>query len=88
MDVALQTDISTPANGTEELLIVRSRWNGQGAGRSDAYLTGGDLGVLTYTESECWGTSQMVAFFRNNLSLEAHGEEADCAFQEASFYER
>ncbi len=52
MDVAWLGDAT--GNGEEEAHVVRSRWTRQGEGRSDAYLTGGQLGDAAGTVSECW----------------------------------
>jgi hypothetical protein len=85
MDLAVTGDVSDPANGTSELLIVRSRWTGEGAGRSDATVTGGDLGPLVYTESDCWDTGHRTVFFENNFELVSEGDPSQCAFAEPSF---
>ncbi|MEZ4235860.1 MAG: hypothetical protein R3F59_06795 [Myxococcota bacterium] len=85
MDVAVAGDVTEPPNGTTELLIVRSRWNGEGAGRADATVTGGDLGALAYTESDCWDAGHTTTFFENNFELTSQGDPASCAFAEPSF---
>ena len=87
MDVIIHADVSEPSNGSEETAIIRTRWTADGEGRGDAYLTGGDLGGLTYTETECWGGSQGVVFYQNNFLLEMEGEESACVFEEPSFNE-
>jgi len=40
-----------------ETLTLRSRWLATGAGRADARITGGDLGAIQVTASECWNTA-------------------------------
>ncbi len=48
-----------------EDLVIRSRWNADGTGRSDAKISGGDLsadGVDQVTASECWDTSFDLTF--------------------------
>jgi hypothetical protein len=48
-----------------EDLVIRSRWNGTGAGRSDGRISGGDLaleGVSEVTASECWDASFDLTF--------------------------
>lgn len=85
MDVILEGDLTEPPNGTEEVMILRSRWDGDGAGRTDAYLTEGDFGQLTYTETECWSPAHTVVYFENNFELLTSGDVSDCAFTEASF---
>ena len=85
MDVAVRADLTNPPNGTQELWVVRSRWTATGAGRADAFLTEGDLGPLTFTETECWSRGLQVVYFQNNYELASGGEEAACAFEEPSF---
>jgi len=85
MDLALEVDASDPANGSLETAIVRSRWTETGAGRADAYLTGGDLGPLTYTETDCWDDAQITVYLMNNFELLTEGDPSLCAFTDASF---
>jgi hypothetical protein len=87
LDLALTQDVSDPQNDTLELMVVRSRWNGEGAGRGDAFVTGGDLGVLTYTESDCWDSSKQTVYFENNFELRMEGDPAQCAFSEPEYNE-
>lgn len=87
MDLAVEGDITEPPNGTAETLIVRSRWLGDGQGRADAYVTGGDVGALVYTESDCWDQSHTTVYFENNFTLTSEGDPARCAFAEAEFNE-
>lgn len=87
MDVAITEDVSDPANGVLELLIIRSRWDADGAGRADAIVTEGDLGALTFTESDCWDASHQSVYLENNYELLREGDESACAFGEASFPE-
>ncbi|HHO49514.1 MAG TPA: hypothetical protein ENK18_01275 [Deltaproteobacteria bacterium] len=85
MDVIIEGDLTEPPNGSEEVMILRSRWDSEGAGRTDAYLTEGDFGQLTYTETECWSPAHTVVYFENNFELFSDGDVSDCAFTEASF---
>lgn len=87
MDLAITEDISDPPNGTQEVLVVRTRWDADGAGRGDAYVTGGDLGELTYTESDCWDSSLQTVYFENNFELRMEGDESLCVFAEPSYNE-
>lgn len=86
MDVAVEQDLDDP-NGVLELLFIRSRWVTGGAGRADAAVTGGDLGALTYTETDCWDEAHQTVFFENNYELVSEGDESLCAFSEASYSE-
>jgi hypothetical protein len=85
MDVAVETDASDPANGTLELAVIRSRWDGTGAGRADALLTGGDLGELVFTESECWSAAHLAVYYGSDFDQVIDGDESACVFGEASF---
>jgi hypothetical protein len=64
-----------------ETLTLRSRWLGTGAGRTDARISGGNLGGLQVTASECWSTSFGRVFYQdsNNFSP-PEGTESSCAF--------
>jgi len=55
---------------------VRSRWIPSGAGRSDAYLAGGQLGDLAGTVSECWD-ERFNAVYRIEQFLGQQNEEGD-----------
>lgn len=76
-------DVPANVGGTAllETLTLRSRWLGTGAGRTDARITGGDLGSLQVTASECWNTSFGRVYYQdsNNFSP-AEGTESSCAF--------
>lgn len=87
MDLAVEGDIAEPPNGSAETLIIRSRWLDDGQGRADAYVTGGDVGALVYTESDCWDQSHTTVFFENNFTLETEGDPTRCAFAEPEFNE-
>lgn len=87
MDLAILGDISEPENGTEETLIIRSRWQDDGQGRADAYVTGGDAGALVYTESDCWNEAHSTVYFQNNFELVTEGDPQLCAFAEPDFNE-
>lgn len=80
MDLAFLADIT--GNDVMETYILRTRWASDGAGRGDAYVTGGDLGVLVYSATECWGVSGVVDFHENNADLSRSGDEALCVFDE------
>lgn len=87
MDLAWETNVDDTAPETLELALVRSRWDAAGAGRADAYVTGGDLGALTFAETECWDAVHDVVYFSSNWSLEEVGDVEGCAFAEPSFAE-
>ena len=65
MDVVVQLDVTD--DGSEERATLRSRWDLSGSGRTDALLTGGDLGDRTFTETECWGPTHTVVYYAQHL---------------------
>jgi hypothetical protein len=76
-------DVSADAGGTAllETLTLRSRWLGTGAGRTDAQITGGDLGSVQVTASECWSTAFGRVFYQDsNNFAPTEGAESSCAF--------
>ncbi|MEQ1568492.1 MAG: hypothetical protein ABMA64_22840 [Myxococcota bacterium] len=85
MDLAVEANLDGTETDTIETLIIRSRWQLDGQGRADAYVTGGDLGALTYTETDCWDRSHSTVFFENNFELLSEGDPSACAFAEPSF---
>jgi hypothetical protein len=76
-------DVNGDVGGTAllETLTLRSRWLGTGAGRTDARITGGDLGSVQVTASECWSTSFGRVYYQdsNNFSP-TEGAASSCAF--------
>ena len=71
------------AGGTAlaENIVIRSRWQSDGAGRGDARLGGGDLGTTEAIASECWNTQFRRVFYTDNVSFEpTEGDVADCAY--------
>jgi len=85
MDLIYAEDIT--GNGEEEINIIRSRWIAEGQGRADAYVTGGELGELVFSATECWDDGYWVTFYEDNYSMERNGEESSCVFEEPSFNE-
>jgi len=72
---------SKPAN---ETVTLRSRWLGNGAGRADARIAGGDLGSFQATASECWNTMFGRVFYTDSGNFSpTEGAEAACAFATA-----
>ena len=89
MDLALEQDVN-PENGlgTLETHLMRSRWTPTGAGRADVYVTGGDLGPLVATASECWDETFEWVYQVDNCSGEAEeGDVADCVFASPEYDE-
>lgn len=76
-------DVSGNAGGTAalETVTLRSRWLGTGTGRADARITGGDLGQLQVTASECWDTAFKRVFYKDsNNFAPTEGVESSCSF--------
>lgn len=74
------SDVSEPQNGSAETLAIYSRWLGDGTGRSDAAITGGDAGDLTFYETDCWDAALTTTFYENSYELRREGDKASCAF--------
>lgn len=83
MDATLSDDVDGSGSSAEETVALHSRWDDQGAGRTDALLTGGDLGTDAHVESECWSAAHTVVFHSNTLTGMSTGDETACAFAEA-----
>lgn len=86
MDLAWLEDV----NGTsvQEVLALRSRWQPDGAGRGDAFVTGGDLGADVVTASNCWGSSFTTTYWTDSIGYrEAEGEEGNCVYTPADYAE-
>jgi len=65
-------------------MTIKSRWQQDGAGRSDAkaVLAAGGSG----TASECWGNTFLETYFVESWDSTAlQGKEADCAFSAAEY---
>jgi hypothetical protein len=76
-------DVGTNAGGTAALeqLTLRSRWLATGAGRADARITGGDLGQIQVTASECWSAAFARVYYQDsNNFAPTEGDASACAF--------
>jgi hypothetical protein len=85
MDLAIVADAT--GNTVPETHLVRTRWQSDGQGRADVYLTDGDLGPLVYTATECWADDQSVVFFEENYGLTTSGDLGMCVFGEPEWNE-
>lgn len=69
-----------------ETLSLHSRWQEDGAGRTDIQLTGGDVSAVPQSASECWDSN-----FLSQYSLTTYdptldwGSESSCVFATAAF---
>jgi hypothetical protein len=76
-------DVTADAGGTAltENIVIRSRWQGDGQGRGDARLAGGDLGTTQAIASECWNTLFRRVFYTDNVNWQpTEGDVGQCAY--------
>jgi len=72
-------DVGTTA--LPENMVIRSRWQADGAGRGDARLSGGDLGTIQGIASECWSPLFRRTFYTDNVNWQpTEGNVQDCAY--------
>jgi len=77
-------DIDENGSAREDVLL-RSRWQSDGAGRGDARITGGDLGTMNVTATECWDIQfRRVHYSDSEEYLPSEGAAADCVFQDTT----
>ncbi len=95
-DVQANVNDASEAKPLLEQIKIRSRWQADGAGRSDVAVTGGEvvqdlaragLGVDKVTATECWGASFRVSY-QTSAPEAVHlwpteGDTASCAFSAA-----
>ena len=83
-DMTFSVQASLDGNAAaQEDVVVRSRWLSTGAGRSDARISGGDLGSAQAIASECWDTSFLEVYYTDNVNYQATvGNAAQCAFSD------
>ena len=81
-------DLDDEGSAAEDI-VVTSRWDATGAGRGDAFASGGDIPAdLEVTVTECWDRSFGRAFYTDAIGLaETEGEGAASAFSEAKLPE-
>lgn len=88
VDLKAHDDLDEKKATKLEDIDMRSRWAGNGAGRADVKVTGGDLPstVSQVTFAECWGTSFTRSYYTDSIGSEpTEGREADCPFGAATF---
>ncbi len=76
-------DIHAELDGTTaiEEMTMRSRWLGDGAGRGDARITGGELGSNEALASECWNTMFIETYYTDNVNFQpTQGDPSTCVF--------
>ncbi len=87
LDFKVLTDMYQPAGTAEpETLSIKSRWQENGAGRSDVKLSGGNL-VGEASLNECWDNSFASRYLRASYAPQVgYGtEDSDCVFTTAIY---
>ncbi len=84
MDVVVEEDVAGTATDAPETIDARLRWDAEGAGRTDARVSGGDL-TEQATETECWTAQHTIVFYEHTHRDERSGDETACVFGEPSF---
>jgi hypothetical protein len=80
-DMVFDVDADVGGTALAENIVIRSRWQADGAGRGDARLAGGDLGATQGIASECWNTLFRRVFYTDNVNFQpTEGDVAQCAF--------
>lgn len=83
LDFALQKDLHA-SGSAQERFAVRSRWMSDGAGRSDAKLSEGDLPDEVIA-GQCWNSGFASVWWADSVGFEpASGDESACAFPSQS----
>lgn len=80
-DMVFNATADAGGTAAAENIVIRSRWQSNGAGRGDARLAGGDLGTTQAIASECWNDLFRRVYYTDNASFEpTEGDVADCAY--------
>ncbi len=83
-DIKVTEDTSTGVSGVQEVAKVHTRWLSDGQGRSDATITGGDLGEQTGFVTECWDADYFEVYAAANWAGET-GDASLCVFESPQF---
>lgn len=83
MDLAWQDDYLD--DGSLDVYVLRSRWDGSGAGRGDAVLAEGGEELLG-AASECWDDAFKLVYRATSWEGEL-GDAADCVYTDAAWPE-
>jgi hypothetical protein len=67
---------------TSEILSLRTRWTGTGAGRADAHYVAGTVDAVA---SECWAGEALGFVERYDSTVPFGDEVADCVFYPAAY---
>ena len=77
-------DFDDEGSAAEDLLVT-SRWDATGAGRGDAFASGGDIpDDLEITVTECWDSGFGRSYYTDSVGFaETEGDAASCVFSDA-----
>lgn len=76
-----QDDFFGDGDGREERLVSLAQWDATGAGRGDARVSGGSLGLLQVDLHQCWGSDGVLVWqggYEDDAWWPHVGDEADC----------
>jgi hypothetical protein len=80
-DMAFNVNADAGGTALPENIVIRSRWQSDGAGRGDARIAGGDLGAAQAIASECWSNLFRRVYYTDNVSWQpTEGDVAQCAY--------
>jgi hypothetical protein len=83
-DMVFNVTANGGGTAAAENIVLRSRWQSNGAGRGDARLSGGDLGTAQAIGSECWNGLFRRVYYSDSVNWQpTEGTVADCAFATA-----
>lgn len=79
-DMVFNATADTGGTALAENIVIRSRWQADGAGRGDARLAGGDLGTEQAIASECWNSLFRRVFYTDSVNWQpTEGDVAQCS---------
>lgn len=84
VDLTLHGDTDDAKASKAEDVVLRSRFRGDGAGRSDVKMSSGDIpSGIVVDMTECWSKTFERSYYTDSLSLEATvGDPASCAYSD------
>ncbi len=88
VDIQGLFDVETLKDGNLETVDLKSRWEHDGAGRSDVKITGGDVPPQdgTVLASECWSSDFTRSYYTDNIGYQPTvGDPSSCVFPQAQF---
>jgi hypothetical protein len=81
MTFSIHGDAEDDEGELAEDAVLRSRWLPTGAGRADLRISGGDLGDLEVTGSDCWSTTFARTYYADSVEwAPTEGDPSTCVF--------